>query len=121
MLHPRRTPPGHSSRARFPLRRQARGELWQAAAYAYAYYKTANLPDIDSFILHRHVDHGAEGGLNLGLWTRDTKGRSHADPVAKKKIYGVFQDADTPGWKDAFEFALPVIGIQKWEKLIHTE
>lgn len=94
------------------------GELWQAAAYAYAYYKTANLPNIDSFILHRHVDHGAEGGLNLGLWTRDTKGRSHAEPVAKKKIYGVFQAADTPDWKEAFKFALPVIGIKEWEELL---
>src|SRR6185295_5964839 len=46
------------------------GELWQAAAYAYAYQRIRNNSGIDAFILHRHVDHAHEGGLNLGLWTR---------------------------------------------------
>src|SRR5690606_11741379 len=45
------------------------GQLVQAAAYAYAYYKIKFLDGIDSCILHRHVDHAQEGGLNLGLWT----------------------------------------------------
>lgn len=94
------------------------GERWQAAGYAYAYYKTANLPDIDSFILHRHVDHGAEGGLNLGLWTRNTTGKSMADPAKKKLSYDVFLKADTDQWREAFEFALPIIGIQRWEELL---
>ena len=94
------------------------GERWQAAGYAYAYYKTANLPDIDSFILHRHVDHGAEGGLNLGLWTRNTQGKSMAEPAKQKLIYEVFQKADTDHWRSAFDFALPVIGIQRWEELL---
>ena len=94
------------------------GERWQAAGYAYAYYKTANLPDIDSFILHRHVDHGAEGGLNLGLWTRNTAGKSIAEPAKKKLSYEVFLKADTDQWREAFEFALPIIGIQRWEELL---
>ena len=94
------------------------GERWQAAGYAYAYYKTANLPEIDSFILHRHVDHGAEGGLNLGLWTRNTQGKSMAEPAKQKLIYEVFQKADTDHWRSAFDFALPVIGIQRWEDLL---
>ena len=94
------------------------GELWQAAGYAYAYYKTANLPEIDSFILHRHVDHGAEGGLNLGLWTRNTQGKSMAEPAKQKLIYEVFKKADTDHWRSAFDFALPVIGIQRWEDLL---
>jgi hypothetical protein len=94
------------------------GELWQAAAYAYAYYKTAHLPEIDAFILHRHVDHGNEGGLNLGLWTRNPKSRSAAEPAAKKMIYSVFQAADTPAWEAAFQFALPVIGIRHWEDIL---
>ena len=94
------------------------GELWQAAAYAYAYYKTANLPGIDSFILHRHVDHGAEGGLNLGLWTRNKNSRSAAEPAKKKLLYEVFKTADTPDWPRAFAFALPVIGVQRWEEIL---
>jgi hypothetical protein len=94
------------------------GELWQAAAYAYAYYKTANLPGIDSFILHRHVDHGAEGGLNLGLWTRNKNARSAAEPAKRKLSYEVFRAADTVDWRRAFEFARPVIGIQNWEEIL---
>jgi hypothetical protein len=94
------------------------GELWQATGYAYAYYKTAHMPEIDSFILHRHVDHGAEGGLNLGLWTRNKASRSAAEPAKKKMSYEVFKAADTPDWPRAFEFALPVIGIQRWEQLL---
>ncbi len=94
------------------------GETWQAAAYAYAYYKTAGLPDIDSFILHRHVDHGAEGGLNLGLWTRNKNSRSAAEPARKKLSYEVFKAADTPEWERAFQFALPIIGIQDWKAVL---
>ena len=94
------------------------GELWQAAACAYAYYKTANMPGIDAFVLHRHVDHGAEGGLNLGLWTRDKNSRSAAEPARKKMSYEVFKAADTPDWRRAFEFALPVIGVRRWEEIL---
>ncbi|HAM73119.1 MAG TPA: hypothetical protein DCM86_15895 [Verrucomicrobiales bacterium] len=91
------------------------GELWQAAAYAYAYRKVAGNPGIDAFILHRHVDHAHEGGLNLGLWTH--KPGSVADPDRKRRIYEVFLKADQPGWQEEFAFALPVIGIARWEDL----
>ncbi|MCI0746625.1 MAG: DUF5722 domain-containing protein [Verrucomicrobia subdivision 3 bacterium] len=92
------------------------GETLQAAAYAYAWYRVANLPEIDSFILHRHVDHGAEGGLNLGLWRR--KPGSISEPDTRKKIYDVFLRADKADWRAAFAFALPVIGIERWEDLL---
>ena len=95
----------------------AEGQLLQAAAYAYACQKIRNLDGIDSFILHRHVDHGHEGGLNLGLWTRNRQSRNPAEPLAKKRIYEVFKAADTPAWKEAFQFALPVIGIEHWSDL----
>ncbi len=91
------------------------GELWQAAAYAYAYRKAAINPGIDAFILHRHVDHAHEGGLNLGLWTH--KKESIADPDRKRPMYEVFKQADQKGWESAFEFALPVIGIKSWSEL----
>jgi hypothetical protein len=96
------------------------GELLQAAAYAYAYQKIRDLDGIDSFILHRHVDHGNEGGLNLGLWTRDKSAKHLAQPLAKKKIYEVFQAADTPAWQEAFRFALPIIGITDWSEIKRT-
>jgi hypothetical protein len=93
------------------------GETLQAAGYAYAWYRANTIPEIDSFILHRHVDHGDEGGLKLGLWRRNEASRSASEPAAKKKIYDVFLHADTPKWHEAFAFALPVIGIERWEQL----
>jgi hypothetical protein len=93
------------------------GELWQAAGYCYAYYKTARLDGIDSFILHRHVDHRDEGGLNLGLWRRNESSASPSEPTGKKMICEVFRMADTPEWRKAFAFALPIIGIKSWDEL----
>jgi hypothetical protein len=94
------------------------GESAQAAAYCYAYYKVAHLDGIDSFILHRHVDHAQEGGLKLGLWTRNQKSQSAAEPDRKKKIYEVFRLADTPQWEEAFDFALPIVGVKDWDEIL---
>lgn len=93
------------------------GERLQAAGYCYAYYKISRLPGIDSFILHRHVDHRDEDGLNLGLWRRNKASASPAEPAGKKMIYDVFRLADTPQWREAFAFALPVLGIHDWKEL----
>ena len=93
------------------------GELIQAAAYGYAYYKADHLPGIDAFIYHRHVDNAHEGGLNLGLWRRETAAGDNL-PSRKKKIYEVFQHADQPDWEPYFAFALPVIGIARWEEIL---
>ncbi len=91
------------------------GERDQAAAYCAAYWKVAHLDGIDSFILHRHVDHAHEG-LNLGLWTH--KPGTVSTPDRHRKMYEVFRAADTPEWEATFRFALPVIGIEKWEELL---
>jgi hypothetical protein len=91
------------------------GETHQAAGFCYAWAKVDRLDGIDAFILHRHVDHAHEGGLRLGLWTR--KPDSVATPDRKKKLYDVFLKADTPEWQEAFEFVLPVIGIEGWNDL----
>jgi hypothetical protein len=91
------------------------GEREQAAAYCAAWWKISHLDGIDAFILHRHVDHRDEG-LNLGLWTR--KPASVATPDRHRPMYEVFRAADTPDWEKAFAFALPVIGITRWEQLL---
>ena len=88
------------------------GETIQAAAYCYAWMQVQRLDAIDSFILHRHVDHSAEGGLNLGLWTHTP--RSICTPEHRKRIYEVFLKADTADRNSAFAFALPLIGIPNW-------
>lgn len=85
------------------------GETIQAAAYCAAYRKIDQLPGIDAFILHRHVDHPHEGGLRLGLRTREPDGTRRA-----KKMYECFRSADTPEWREAFEFALPIVGREDW-------
>jgi hypothetical protein len=86
------------------------GEVLQAAGFAYAYYRISHTPGVDAFMLHRHVDCRDEQGLRLGLWTWD-------NPPKKKYIYDVFRLADTDQWQQAFEFAKPIIGIQKWDQL----
>jgi hypothetical protein len=91
------------------------GELAQAAAYAYAMYRISKMDGIDSMIMNRHVDHQAEGGLNLGIWTR--KPDSVCTPDRKKPIYDVFKRADAPDWREAFAFALPIIGIKSWSEI----
>jgi hypothetical protein len=95
----------------------AEGEKLQAAAYCYAWRKIVNLAGVDAFILHRHVDYHGEGGLNLGLWRRDPKSTAPSQPLSRKPIYEVFRLADTPQWKQAFAFALPVIGIKSWSEI----
>ena len=91
----------------------------QAAAYAYAYYTTKFLDGIDSFILHRHVDHAGEMGLNLGLWTHnpDTS-LSPVTPYEHKYLYDVFKYIDTERSLEVTDFAKAIIGIDKWENMI---
>jgi Family of unknown function (DUF5722) len=90
------------------------GEIIQAAAFCYAYKKVERLDGIDAFILHRHVDNAHEGGLLLGL--RGNQPRD-GDSQPRKKIYDCFRAADTPEWQEAFEFALPVIGLRSWDEV----
>ncbi len=88
------------------------GERDQAAAFAYAWWKVARLEGIDAFILHRHVDHAHEG-LNLGLWTHQPD--TIFTPDRHRQMYEVFRFADTPEWERAFAFALPVVGLKRWD------
>jgi hypothetical protein len=94
----------------------ADGEALQAAAFAYAYYRVDHMDGIDAFILHRHVDSPAEGGLHLGLWWDGATNPNHPGQREKKKIYDVFQQADTKSWREAFSFALPIVGLKDWDE-----
>ena len=92
------------------------GDRFQAAGFCYAWAKIARIPAIDAFILHRHVDHQYEGGLHLGLWRR--KADSIATPDTPRPMYECFKAAGTPAEEAAFRFALPVIGIGKWDDVL---
>ncbi len=94
------------------------GQDIQAAAYACAWWKLSHTPGIDAFILHRHVDHGLEGGLLLGLWTRNTSASFPAQPLAKKRSWRVFQAAGTPDFESEAAFALPIIGLSAWKEAL---
>ena len=85
-------------------------EQVQAAAFALAYHRLSRIPAIEAFILHRHADHPAEGGLRLGLWASDALGK----PVRKRKIWDVVRAAGTDDWERAVAFALPVAGMSAW-------
>ncbi|GAA4965492.1 hypothetical protein GCM10023334_086240 [Nonomuraea thailandensis] len=90
----------------------------QAAAYAYAYYKVAFADGIDSFILHRHVDHKQEGGLRLGLWTWDEEHSAPSNAGERKPVHEVFAAIDTERSLEVTEFAKKIIGISDWKDVI---
>jgi len=98
----------------FHCRDDELGERDQAAAFALAWSIVQRLPGIDAFILHRHVDHAHEGGLQLGLWTRDKD--SICTPGRRRRIAEVFAACDTARWPAVGEFALPVVGLKGFEE-----
>ena len=89
------------------------GERDQAAAFAAAWQAVSERPGIDAFVLHRHVDHAHEGGLRLGLWRR--REGSVCEPESRRPIYELFRACDTESWAETSAFALPVLGIERWE------
>ena len=89
------------------------GERDQAAAFALAWSIVQRSPGIDALILHRHVDHAHEGGLRLGLWTR--KADSVCTPERRRRMAEVFAACDTAAWPACAAFAVPVLGIERFE------
>lgn len=100
----------------FHCSNRRQGEQEQAAAYALAYMKVAEIDQVDAFILHRHVDHAHEGGLRLGLWTN--KPGSIATPDRPRKMYEVFKAAGTDRQPQVFQFALPILGAKSWDEAL---
>lgn len=90
------------------------GEKTQAAALAYGYERVKRMPGIDALILQRHVDHEAEGGLRLGLWT--VKKGSIYLPERKRFGWDVYQAVDGPNAESAEAFALPMVGLKSWDQ-----
>ncbi|MEM9367470.1 MAG: DUF5722 domain-containing protein [Planctomycetota bacterium] len=109
----------------FHAKKDAQGERLQAAAYCLAYRLIEADPGIDAFILHRHIDHPREGGLNLGLWreasgstTQPSRRAPRGQRLNEKLIYRCFRDADREHWRDTFRFALPIVGLDAWPKAL---
>lgn len=94
----------------------ADGEALQAAAYALAWKKISQMPSIESFLYHRHVDHPHEHGLRCGI--REYDGAATRGVGRARKIHAVVQAAGGPREDAAFAFALPILGRTGWDSLI---
>lgn len=90
------------------------GERLQAAAYAYAYSRIERTPEIDSFILHAHVDNRDEFGLNLGLRRRDKSSPSPSAIGSPKPVYEIFRDIDGPRHDEIIAWAKGIVGPGNW-------
>lgn len=90
----------------------------QAAAIAYGYYLAETNDMVDSFVVHRQVDHSAETqqGFHLGLWTCKPGSTETAD--SKKQAYDVFKYMDTKQYMTYTKFALPLIKKNSWEQAV---
>ena len=96
------------------------GEALQAAAFALAWKKVQAIPEIESFLYHRHVDHPHEFGLHCGLLAHD--GSSNIVGIGRaRKIWDVMQKAGTADEDAAFAFALPIIGRTDWRDVLATK
>lgn len=67
----------------------------QAQAIAYGYYLAEANDMVDSFVVHRQVDHSVETaqGFYLGLWNLQTGALEQRN--TKKQAYDVFKYMDT--------------------------
>jgi hypothetical protein len=92
------------------------GELLQAAAYALAWKKVSAIPEIESFLYHRHVDHPNEHGLRCGI--REFDAAAARGLGRARKIHTVMSAAGTPAEDAAFAFALPLLKRTSWEGLL---
>ncbi len=93
-------------------------EKLQAAAICYGYYLAEFNDMVDSFVVHRHVDHPGETkeGLYLGLWNTDS---SETDLASTKKFaWTVYKYMDTSQSTAYTNFALSIIGADSWNTLV---
>lgn len=89
------------------------GELKQATALAYAYYKAEFNDMIDCIIFRCQADSAQEiyaHGLAMGLWT---EGMAY-----KKTAYDVYKHMDTAGCENYTQACKDFLGIQDWSELI---
>lgn len=93
-------------------------ETLQAAAIAYAYYLAEFNDMVDSFIVHRHVDHTAEieQNLYLGLWYNVAG--SEETRSTKKYAWTVYKYMDTSEYLNYTNGLLSTIGASSWSSIV---
>ena len=87
------------------------GEAYQAAAFAYAYYKAEHYEHIDGFLLNRQTDAPEEVAQGLAFGLNSSSG-------ARKQIYNVFKYIDTSQHAQYTDFAKSIIGISDWSEIM---
>lgn len=91
--------------------RTAEDEQVQADAFVLAYRKIQQIPELESFIYHSHIDEHNEG-LFLGLL---------ADDGRKKPIYHCFTKIDGPEEPELFAQAAARVGDQAIKAIFDTQ
>lgn len=87
------------------------GEDIQAAAIAYGYYKAELVNNTVGVIYSDYLD---KDGGNYGLCVDEGNGAE----LKKKKAYEVFAALNTDKGAEKTAFALPLIGVNRWEAVI---
>ncbi len=121
MLHRGAPRPVILSEQGFNSKETDESEQLQRAAYCLAYQKALEIPLIEAFILHAHVDNRDEFGLNLGLWRRDKHSDEASRPLSPKPIYEAFRDIDGPDGAQIIEQAREFIGADVWDAALQTK
>ena len=88
----------------------------QAAGFAYAWKKLANLDGIDAIQWHNWIDNRVEYGLRIGLrrFTDD-----ETDPGGRKPVWYAYQAAGTNKEDELFAPYKTIIGITNWNEIMH--
>lgn len=87
------------------------GEAYQAAAFAYAYYKVEHYEEIDGFLLNRQTDAPEEVAQGLAFGLNNGSG-------GHRQIYNVFKYIDTSEHTKYTDFAKNLIGISSWNEIM---
>lgn len=88
----------------------------QAAGFAYAWKKLANLDGIDAIQWHNWIDNRVEYGLRIGLRRFPD---DETDPGGRKPVWYAYQAAGTDREAEVFEPYKSIIGISNWSEIMH--
>ena len=95
-----------------------KGEQYQAASIAYAYYKAEADSMVEGLIISRHVDNAVEmqNHLYTGLW-HNASGQEEL-ATGRKYAWTIFKYMDTDRGHEVTDYLLPYIGVSSWKSVI---
>ncbi|MEA2068618.1 MAG: DUF5722 domain-containing protein, partial [Verrucomicrobiota bacterium] len=91
----------------------AEDEATQAAALAYSFKITEQIPDIEAYLYHRQLDHSLEGNLRFGLGV-DQDGLAPWTYARKRPSWQVMHDYGTASEAATFNPYLSYLPIGAW-------